>query len=42
MECAVVNMVEPGDVVLVAVNGIWGERFASLTKNYGKSYHLTL
>ena len=30
MEAMVFNMVEPGDVVLVADHGIWGERFADL------------
>ena len=30
MEAMVFNMVEPGDVVLVADHGIWGERFSDL------------
>uniref|UniRef100_A0A8C7ZX88 Alanine--glyoxylate aminotransferase n=1 Tax=Oryzias sinensis TaxID=183150 RepID=A0A8C7ZX88_9TELE len=30
MECAVFNVVEPGESVLVAVNGIWGERVAEI------------
>ena len=34
MEAMVFNMVEPGDVVLVADHGIWGERFADLCLRY--------
>ncbi|TNN40612.1 Serine--pyruvate aminotransferase, mitochondrial [Liparis tanakae] len=32
MECAVFNTVEPGESVLVAVNGIWGERVAEIAE----------
>ncbi|XP_078695734.1 alanine--glyoxylate aminotransferase-like isoform X1 [Branchiostoma floridae x Branchiostoma belcheri] len=35
MEAAVVNMVEPGDVVLVAVHGLWGERCADMCSRNG-------
>jgi len=35
MEAMVFNMVEPGDVVLVADHGIWGERFADLCLRVG-------
>ncbi|XP_068599458.1 alanine--glyoxylate and serine--pyruvate aminotransferase a [Brachionichthys hirsutus] len=35
MECAIVNSVEPGDGVLVAVNGIWGERAAEMAERLG-------
>jgi alanine-glyoxylate transaminase/serine-glyoxylate transaminase/serine-pyruvate transaminase len=35
MEAAIANVVEPGDVVLVGVNGLWGERVADLTERYG-------
>ena len=28
-------MVEPGDEVIVGVNGIWGERVADLVERYG-------
>ena len=34
MEAAVANFVEPGDVVLVGVNGIWGERMCDLVERY--------
>jgi len=34
MEAAVANFVEPGDVVLVGVNGIWGERMSDLVERY--------
>lgn len=35
MECAIFNAVEPGDSVLVAVNGIWGERAAEMAERIG-------
>ncbi|XP_071945590.1 alanine--glyoxylate aminotransferase-like [Antedon mediterranea] len=35
MEAALVNIVEPGDVVLVGSNGIWGQRLASLAERIG-------
>ncbi|XP_017280650.1 alanine--glyoxylate and serine--pyruvate aminotransferase a [Kryptolebias marmoratus] len=35
MECAIFNTVEPGDGVLVAVNGIWGERAADMAERIG-------
>ncbi|CAI5989290.1 unnamed protein product [Closterium sp. NIES-64] len=35
MEAAVASVVEPGDVVLVGVNGIWGERMTILAARYG-------
>ncbi|KAJ8389626.1 hypothetical protein AAFF_G00118630 [Aldrovandia affinis] len=39
MECAVFNTVEPGESVLVAVNGIWGERVAEIAERMGASVH---
>uniref|UniRef100_A0A8C5G9Y3 Alanine--glyoxylate aminotransferase n=2 Tax=Gouania willdenowi TaxID=441366 RepID=A0A8C5G9Y3_GOUWI len=36
MECAVFNAVEPGESVLVAVNGIWGERVAEIAERMGE------
>lgn len=36
MECAVFNIVEPGENVLVAINGIWGERVAEIAERMGK------
>uniref|UniRef100_A0A3Q1AJZ8 Alanine--glyoxylate aminotransferase n=1 Tax=Amphiprion ocellaris TaxID=80972 RepID=A0A3Q1AJZ8_AMPOC len=35
MECAIFNTVEPGDSVLAAVNGIWGERAAEMAERIG-------
>ena len=35
MEAACCNLVEEGDVVLVAVNGIWGERFGDMAERHG-------
>ncbi|XP_072771224.1 alanine--glyoxylate and serine--pyruvate aminotransferase a isoform X2 [Nerophis lumbriciformis] len=35
MECAIFNAVEAGDGVLVAVNGIWGERAAEMAERIG-------
>lgn len=37
MECAMVNAVEPGDSVLAAVNGIWGERAADMAERIGRT-----
>ena len=36
MEAACCNMVEDGDVVLVAENGIWGERFGDMADRHGE------
>ena len=35
MECALFNALEPGDGVLVAVNGIWGERATDMAERIG-------
>ncbi|KAL4438458.1 hypothetical protein ABPG77_000106 [Micractinium sp. CCAP 211/92] len=35
MEMALANLVEPGDTVLVGVNGIWGERAADMAERLG-------
>uniref|UniRef100_A0AAX7SG84 Alanine--glyoxylate aminotransferase n=1 Tax=Astatotilapia calliptera TaxID=8154 RepID=A0AAX7SG84_ASTCA len=35
MECAVFNTVEPGESVLIAINGIWGERVAEIAERMG-------
>jgi len=35
MECAVFNTVEPGETMLVAINGIWGERVAEIGERMG-------
>ena len=32
MEAACCNLVEPDDVVLVGVNGLWGERFSNMAE----------
>uniref|UniRef100_A0A6Q2YCP2 Alanine--glyoxylate aminotransferase n=1 Tax=Esox lucius TaxID=8010 RepID=A0A6Q2YCP2_ESOLU len=40
MECAIFNTVEPGESVLVAVNGIWGERVAEIAERMGMLYAL--
>ncbi|KAJ8357002.1 hypothetical protein SKAU_G00197960 [Synaphobranchus kaupii] len=39
MECAIFNTVEPGESVLVAINGIWGERVAEIAKRMGANVH---
>lgn len=36
MECAVFNVVEPGESVLIAINGIWGERVAEIAERMGR------
>lgn len=42
MECAVFNTVEPGESVLIAVNGIWGERVAEIAERMGTSLRTVL
>ena len=42
MEAAIANVVEPGDQILVGVNGIWGERVADLVERYGGVAHQLL
>lgn len=37
MECAIFNTVEPGESVLMAVNGIWGERAADMAERIGEA-----
>lgn len=41
MECAIFNTVEPGESVLAAVNGIWGERAADMAERIGKQVQRT-
>lgn len=40
MECAVFNTVEPGESVLIAINGIWGERVAEIAERMGSSLRM--
>ncbi len=35
MEAAVANLLEPGEKIIVGVNGIWGERVSDLAERYG-------
>lgn len=35
METGIANLVEDGDVVLIAICGIWGERAAEIAKRHG-------
>ena len=42
MECAVFNTVEPGESVLIAINGIWGERVAEIAERMGTSLRTVL
>jgi len=37
MECAVVNLVEPGDAMLVCVNGVFGQRMSDVAARAGAS-----
>jgi len=39
MECAVFYIVEPGESVLIAINGIWGERVAEIAERMGRSFY---
>ena len=36
MDCVMNNMVERGDIVLIAENGIWGERAGDMASRHGK------
>ena len=36
MDCVMNNMVERGDVVLVAENGIWGVRAGDMASRHGR------
>ncbi len=42
MEAAACNMVEPNDVVLVCVNGLWGARWGDMAERAGKGISATL
>lgn len=35
MEAGIANVTEPGDVMVVGVNGLWGERVAELARRFG-------
>lgn len=35
MECAIANLIEPGDTILVGVNGYFGERLCEIAARYG-------
>lgn len=39
MEASLANTVEPGDVVLVAINGFFGHRLADMAARYGGDVH---
>jgi alanine-glyoxylate transaminase/serine-glyoxylate transaminase/serine-pyruvate transaminase len=39
METAVANMVEPGDAVLICINGYFGLRLAEMARRYGAQVH---
>ena len=36
MECALANIIEPGDVLLATVTGLWGERATEIGKRQGQ------
>lgn len=35
LECALLNTLEPGEVVLVTVHGLWGERASEIAERHG-------
>ncbi|XP_056664252.1 alanine--glyoxylate aminotransferase isoform X1 [Monodelphis domestica] len=39
MEAALFNVVEPGESVLVGVNGLWGQRIAEIAERMGAKVH---
>ena len=36
LECALVNTLEPGEVALVTIHGVWGERASEIADRHGK------
>lgn len=40
MEAAIANTIEPGDVVLIAVIGYFGERLVEMARRYGAEVHV--
>lgn len=42
MECAIFNSVEPGESILIVVNGIWGERASEMAERIGAYCFLNL
>lgn len=36
MEATMCNLLEPNDIILIAQNGIWGERAAEMARRHGK------
>lgn len=36
MEATICNLLEPGDVILIAENGIWGQRAADMAQRHGE------
>lgn len=40
MEAGIANLVEDGDIVLIAVTGIWGERAVDMTRRHGGNVRL--
>lgn len=40
MEAAVANAIEPGDIMIVGINGLWGERVGDLASRYGADVRL--
>ena len=39
MECAIMNLLEQGETLLVLQNGIWGQRAAELGRRFGLNTH---
>lgn len=39
MECALLNLLEAGETILVVQNGVWGQRAASLAERLGLKVH---
>lgn len=36
MEAILCNLLEPGEVAVIAVNGVWGQRACIMASGYGK------
>ncbi len=39
MEATIANCLEPGETIVVATSGIWGQRVCDLSERYGGNTH---
>ncbi len=41
MEATIANCLEPGETIVVATSGIWGQRVCDLSERYGGNTHFS-